>query len=438
MTTSEGGALGTGRAGEWRSAWRWARDASEASSLAFDALRSQPARSGLAIAGVVIGIVTVVLVATVLAGVRNGIAGLFRELGTENVFAFHREGDPYTPNSDKDAQNKPLEPAYAAYLARNGTAIRDAAMQIIVPPIANGRPIVARAGTNESDTALIEGASANFFDITGTEFRAGRPFTEFEARSGARVAVLGASVARALFGTASAVGKPFTIAGDTYYVVGEAAPRKGTFFGENRQDTVISIPATTAQWRFPDAKLTVLYMRAKPGQLAAARTETEFLLRRLRRLPPGRPNDFTLSTAEQIISQFDKISAQIGLVTFALAAVSLVIGGIGIANVMIISVTERTREIGTRLAVGARRRDVLWQFLIEAALLSSVGGVVGVLVSVTIGLLLMLASPVFPPVPPAWAMIGGFASAVATGVLAGFLPARRAARLDPVESLRYE
>ena len=165
----------------------------------------------------------------------------------------------------------------------------------------------------------------------------------------------------------------------------------------------------------------------------------EFLLRRLRRLAPGAENDFTLSTAEQIIAQFDAISVQIGLATFALAAVSLIIGGIGIANVMIISVTERTREIGTRLAIGARRRDVLRQFLIEAALLSGVGGVVGVAISWAIGL---PAERVRPRrsrrCRRMWAVFGGLASAVSTGLVAGYLPARRAAGLDPVEALRYE
>jgi putative ABC transport system permease protein len=406
--------------------------------LALDSLRSQKLRSALAIAGVVIGIITVVLVATILVGVRNGIAGLFRELGTENVFAFHRNGDPYTPLSDRDAQRKPLDPAFAGTIAATATSIQDAAAQIIVPPIIDGRPLVARRAANESDTVLIEGATPSFFDITGTEFRAGRPFTDVENRGAAKVAVLGSSVARALFGGTSSIGKSFTLAGDTYFVVGEAAPRRGGFFGENRQDNVISLPAATVARRFPEAKQTVLYARAKPGQLASAKTEMEFLLRRLRRLAPGAENDFTLSTAEQIISQFDQIGAQIGLATFALAAVSLIIGGIGIANVMVISVTERTREIGTRLAIGAKRRDVLSQFLIEAALLSAVGGVVGVAVSWAIGFALSVFAPAFPSVPPMWAVAGGLASAVSTGLVAGYLPARRAANLDPVEALRYE
>ena len=413
-------------------------DGSEAATLALDSLRSQKLRSALAIAGIVIGIVTVVLVATVLVGVRNGIAGLFRELGTENVFAFHRNGDPYSPASDKDAQRKPLDPAFAAAIAANATAIRDVAAQIIVPPIIDGKPLVARYGTNESDTVLIEGATPGFFEITGTEFRSGRPFTDLENRAGARIAVLGSNVVRALFGSGSPIGKAFTLAGDTYYVVGEAAPRRGSFFGENRQDNVISIPAGTVARRYPDAKQAILYARARPGQLPAAKVEMEFLLRRLRRLAPGAENDFNLSTAEQIISQFDQISAQIGLATFALAAVSLIIGGIGIANVMVISVTERTREIGTRLAIGAKRRDVLSQFLIEASLLSAVGGLVGVGISWALGFLLSVWAPAFPSVPPAWAVVGGLASAVTTGLVAGYLPARRAAGLDPVEALRYE
>jgi putative ABC transport system permease protein len=413
-------------------------DGSEAGTLALDSLRSQKLRSALAVAGIVIGIVTVVLVATVLVGVRNGIAGLFRELGTENVFAFHRNGDPYSPASDKDAQRKPLDPAFAAAIAASATAIRDVAAQIIVPPIIDGKPLVARYGTNESDTVLIEGATPSFFEITGTEFRSGRPFTDLENRAGARVAVLGSNVVRALFGSSSPIGKAFMLAGDTYYVVGEAAPRRGSFFGENRQDNVVSIPAGTAARRYPEAKQVILYARARPGQLPAAKVEMEFLLRRLRRLAPGAENDFSLSTAEQIISQFDQISAQIGLATFALAAVSLIIGGIGIANVMVISVTERTREIGTRLAIGAKRRDVLSQFLIEASLLSAVGGLVGVGISWALGFLLSVWAPAFPSVPPAWAVVGGLASAVTTGLVAGYLPARRAAGLDPVEALRYE
>jgi putative ABC transport system permease protein len=410
----------------------------EAGRLAVDSLRAQPARSALAIVGVVIGIVTVVLVASVLVGLRNSVAMLFRELGTDNIFAFHRNGDPYSPPSESDARRRPLSPAFAATIERLGPSVRDVGIQLLVPAVTATRTITARAGGNESDSVLIEGTSPNFFDVTGAEFAAGRPFTDLEERVAAPVAVVGANVAAALFGSRPAVGQSFLLGGDRLYVVGVLAKRKGTFFGENRNDNVVSLPVRTARRRFPEAENTVLYVRARPGQRDEARAEAETILRLLRRLEGDTPNDFNLSTADQIIAQFDRLGAQIFLATVALAAVSLVIGGIGIANVMIISVTERTREIGVRLAIGARRVEVLRQFLLEAAILAGTGGLVGVAVAGTLGLLATLVAPTFPAIPPFWAVASGLGTSVVVGVAAGYLPARRAAALDPVEALRYE
>ena len=170
------------------------------------------------------------------------------------------------------------------------------------------------------------------------------------------MAVVGANLAKALFGSASPLGQTLTLAGDTYVVVGELAKRRGGFFGENRQDNVLTLPAGTVRNRFGEPERVVLYMRAKPGQREACFAQAEAILRLLRKLPPTAENDFTLSTADQIIATFDGLSARIGLVTVGLAGVSLLIGAIGIANVMFISVTERTREIGLRIAVGARRK----------------------------------------------------------------------------------
>jgi putative ABC transport system permease protein len=416
----------------------WRSMVHEAASLAVDSVRSQPSRSLLAILGIVIGIVTVVLVAAVLANVRNSVALLFRELGTENIFAFHLTGDPYQPASEQEARRKPLKPEFADELSRSGTAIREVAVQVVVPPIVNNQALTARAGDRVTDMVLVEGESANFFEVAGAEFAAGRPFTDLENREDAHVAVVGASLARALYGSQSAVGKSVVLAGETYVVVGETAPRKGGFFGENRQDSVLAIPLGTVARRFPDAEATVLYIRAKPGLRQQAWDETETILRRLRRLRPDQPDDFTLSTSESIIQTLDNISATVGLVTFALAAVSLFIGGIGIANVMIISVTERTREIGTRLAVGARRREVLGQFLIEAALLSTLGGVAGVILALAMGVVITVFVSGFSAVVPVWAIVAGLAVSFCVGVTAGYWPASRAAGLDPVEALRYE
>lgn len=420
---------------------RWRTAAGESASLAFDSLRTQPARSTLAIIGIVIGIVTVVIVASVLAGVRNSIAELFRDLGTENVFAFHLTGDPYQAPSEHEARRKPLDPAFAGEIARLGDAVREVGVQLIVPTVAGGRAITARAGGSEVDTVLVEGSSANLFEVIGAEFVGGRPFTGLEERAGASVAVIGSNLAVALFGEGArgrTVGRSFVLAGETYFVVGELAPRKGGFFGENRQDNVVGIPLRTASRRFPQAERTVLYVRAKPGRREEARSETEAILRQLRRLAPGQENDFHLSTSEQIIAQFDRVSAAIGAVSVGLAAISLFIGGIGIANVMLISVTERTREIGVRLAIGARRREVLRQFLLEAVLLSAIGGAAGLAVASALGLALTVAAPALSAMPPLWVVAGGFMGAVLTGIVAGYWPAVRAARLDPVEALRYE
>ncbi len=416
----------------------WTGIALESATLAVGSIRSQPVRSGLAIVGVVIGIVSVVLVTAVLAGLRNQVALLFREFGTDNIFAFHLSGDPYSPPSEAEARRKPLEPVWGREIKRLGIHIKDVGVQVLVPSVNNGRALLARGGGNESDTVLIEGISSTFLEITNAELAAGRPFTELEDRAAVRVANVGANISQALWGRGQAVGKTLTLGGDAFVVVGEAAPRKGAFFGENRQDNVVAIPAGTARRLFPDAKNVLLYIRAEPGRLDEARTEAEGVLRRLRRLGPGEANDFNLSTADQIIAQFDRLSAAIGLVTVALAGVSLLIGGIGIANVMIISVTERTREIGVRRAVGARRGEVLQQFLLESAILSGTGGAVGVLIAGLLGFLLSLVAPGFPAIPSIPVVAAGLGVSCLTGILAGYGPARRAAGLDPVEALRYE
>ena len=416
---------------------RWLDLAAEPVALAVESLRSHRARSGLAIGGIVIGIVTVVLVASVLANVRNQIALLFRELGTENVFAFHLSGDPYSPASEAEVNRRPLKLEFAADLQRLGPAIVDVGIEVIVPNTVNGEALVARAGGNVSDTVLVEGASPTFFDVVGADFAEGRPFTELEDRQAARVAIVGASLARALFGDESPLGRTVTLAGESYTVVGALEKRPGGFFGENRQDNILTLPTGTVRRRFGEPERVVLYLRAAPGRRDECLRQAETILRQLRKLPAEAPNDFNLSTADQIIATFDSVSTRIALATVALSAVSLLIGAIGIANVMFISVTERTREIGLRRAVGARQGEVLLQFLLEAVFLSGIGGSAGVAAAVLIGLLLGMVVTGFSAVPPLWAVVSGLVSAVVVGLTAGYWPARRAAALDPVEALRH-
>ena len=419
----------------------WQESVRSSATLALESLRANPGRAALAVLGIVVGIVTVSLVATVLVNVRNQVALLFRELGTDNVFAFHLSGDPYSPASEEEARRLPLDRKFGDVIARQAQTVEGAGAQILIPSVINGRALSARAGSAVSDTVLVEGASSGFFDIVGAEFAYGRPFTELEDRAAARVTVLGSSLSRALFGSEAGeavLGRQVFLLGEPYSVVGVLAERRGGFFGENRQDSVLAIPAGTARRRFPESDATVLYLRAAEGKLQEAQTEIETVLRRLRGLGPGEANDFNLSTSEQIIGTFDRVGAGIALATIGLAAVSLVIGGIGIANVMIIAVTERTREIGLRMSVGARRQDVLRQFLIESVLLSLIGGACGLLVATLLTALLTLAVPGFLPVLPMWAVAFGLISSCLTGILAGYLPARQAALMDPAEALRHE
>ena len=336
---------------------------------------AQPARSALAIVGVVIGIVTVVLVASTLVGLRNSVALLFRELGTDNIFAFHYNGEPYSAGSSQDVKRPPLKPEFAERIAALGPSIREVGIELIVPAVTSTRAITARAGANESDSRADRRHLAELLRRRRRGLRGGPAVHRLRGARPGPGRGAGRQRRRA---PCSASSRPWArrscwVAIATY-VVGELAPRKGTFFGENRNDTVVALPVNTARQKFPDAENTVLYIRADLDGARRRRLEAATILRLVRNVPPGEPDNFALNTADQIIAQFDKLGLQIFLATIALAAVSLLIGGIGIANVMVISVTERTREIGVRLAIGARRSEVRRQFLLEAAILSGAGG----------------------------------------------------------------
>lgn len=226
--------------------------------------------------------------------------------------------------------------------------------------------------------------------------------------------------------------------GALYVVLGAFEKRKGGFVGENRQDNVVMIPLKTIQRRYPEADTVILYCQAFAGQRDAALFEIESVLRNLRGVKPGAESDFNLSTADSIIEQLDRITGMIRTGTLAISGLGLVIGGISVMNIMLMSVTQRTREIGVRKAIGARRRDIVLQFLLEAAFLTTTGGVLGVALAVVLGLVLGCFVPNMPAVPPLWAVASGLGVSTLVGLLFGVWPAAKAARLDPVESLRYE
>ncbi len=226
--------------------------------------------------------------------------------------------------------------------------------------------------------------------------------------------------------------------GAEYTVIGVYSKAKGGFFGENGQDNEIDIPLHTAESRYPQINRFMIMAQAKPGKRQEAYDEAEGTMRRLRHLKTDQPDDFSISTPDQIIQQFDKITGLIGLVAIAISGLGLLVGGIGVMNIMLVSVTERTREIGVRKALGARRRDIIGQFLVEAMALTGAGGMLGIAIAVGLTMLVGALVPSLPAKVPSWALITGFSVSVAVGVFFGVWPAVKASRLDPVDALRYE
>jgi putative ABC transport system permease protein len=410
----------------------------ETLGLALDSVWSHRFRSGLTILGIVIGITTVVTVASLLTGVRKGVVDFFQEFGPDNIFIGRVSGDPSGSQArPKELKRKPIRTDYAQYLLSTVRTVENASVSLFVNPTP-GRLMSAKVPGYESDNMSIQAFSANSWDISPRELRQGRVFTEDEAQRAQRVVVLGSSLAEALFPANDGVGRSVAIDGAEYTVVGVFAAAKGGFFGENGLDRQVAIPLQTARVRYPQADNFFITAKARSGFREDAIEEIRASLRKLRRTPAGEEDDFTISTADSIIQNFDNITGMVTLVSIAISGLGLLVGGIGVMNIMLVSVTERTREIGVRKAIGARRFDIVLQFLGEAVTLTGAGGIIGIIFSIAVTLLVSALVPSLPAEVPAWAVITGFCVSVAVGVFFGVWPAVKASRLDPVEALRYE
>jgi putative ABC transport system permease protein len=396
-------------------------------------------RSMLTILGIVIGITTVVTVASMLTGLRQGMVVFFQELGPDNIFLTRFTGGPGMNGMiPKERKRRPLIPEYAEFIKRSCAAVADVGLTLYIPPVVDGKAITARVPGYESDTLTITAASPNTPEISPRDLRVGRFFTPEENSRGAHVVVLGSNLTDALFPGGNAVDHAIMMDGAEFTVIGVFEKAKGGFFGQNDQDNVIEMPLRTGQSRYPQLNDFYITAKALPGKRQEAFDEVESAMRRIRRLPTKTENDFNITTPDQIIQQFDQITGVVGLVAIAMSGMGLLVGGIGVMNIMLVSVTERTREIGVRKALGARRRDIIGQFLIEAVTLTGVGGVLGIIIAVLITLLMGKLVPALPSAVPAWALGTGFSVSVAVGVFFGVWPAVKAAQLDPVEALRYE
>jgi putative ABC transport system permease protein len=409
--------------------------------MALHAVMDHKFRSLLTVLGIVIGITTVVIVASLLTGLRQGVVDFFQELGPDNIFLFRTSGDPNTPEQQlppKERRRLPMKPEYAEMLRRWCSNIDDVGLTLNIPATVNGQPLTARVPGFEADTINISGMTANMEEISPRDLAQGRFYTADEEQRGMHVVVLGASVADAMFPDGHAAGKTVMMDGAEYTVIGVYAKAKGGFFGENGMDNVFVMPLHTAHSRYPQIDRYMITAHAKPGHRQDAYYEVEGVMRRIRHLATQTKDDFAISTPDQIIQQFDRITGLIGLVAIAISGLGLLVGGIGVMNIMLVSVTERTREIGVRKALGARRRDIIGQFLVEAMTLTGVGGVLGIVIAVLLTLLVGTLFPSLPSTVPSWALVTGFSVSVGVGVFFGVWPAVKASRLDPVDALRYE
>ena len=408
-------------------------------TMAMSAVWTHRFRSMLTVLGIVIGITTVVVVASLLTGLRAGIVQFFDELGPDNVFVNKTSGDPSAEfASIKERRRRPIKKDYADAIARAATYVQEIGITLYIPPAPSGTIITAKVPGFETDSLNMVGTLPNSQDLAPRDFDQGRFFTDEENERVAHVAVLGYDLAHALFPSGEADGRTFMLDGAEFTVIGVFAKAKGGFFGQNQEDSVVEMPLKTAESRYPQLDRYMITAKAKPGHRQDAFDEVDGIMRRIRGLKKDQEDDFAISTPDQIIQQFDKITSLIGLVAIAISALGLLVGGIGVMNIMLVSVTERTREIGVRKALGARRVDIIAQFLAEAMALTGAGGLLGIVSAVLLTMLVGALVPALPSSVPTWAVVTAFTVSVSIGLFFGVWPAVKASRLDPVDALRYE
>ncbi len=412
----------------------------ETLAMALDSVRSHKFRSFLTVLGIVIGVMTAISIASILTGLRQNIIAMIEEYGTNNIYAFHLSTGPRTSEDRSERLRKPLTVADAEAIKAQASAVDDVAH--VAPNVGyGGGPFddnVTYQGHNYR-WGNTQGVSPNYADISNIVLREGRFFTESDDQQRANVMVIGVNAADALFpGRNQIAGTQVRMGGYNFEIVGVLEKRKAGFFGENEEDNAVFIPFRTAQKIAPAKGYILFVIRGRSGQLAEALQQSEEILRRRRNVKFGDPNNFDIKTADKFIEQFDSIFAMVGLIAIAISCLGLLVGGIGVMNIMLVSVTERTKEIGIRKAIGARRRDIVLQFLFEAMMLTFLGGVLGVVLAVGLSRILMLLIPALPALIPAWAVITGLSVSIGVGIIFGVWPARKASRLDPIECLRYE
>jgi putative ABC transport system permease protein len=408
-----------------------------AAGMALSTIREHKLRSFLTVLGVIIGTGTVIAVGSLITGVDAVIANLMASMGPDTVMVF-KFNIGFRGNMTPDEwKRKPLTFENAQVLKERCPSVRHVSTYLFSPTVFGGRG---------QDRVKYKGEEIYRINLAGTEesyavggaekMISGRFFTDEESRRRRPVVAVGEDIQKGLFPYTDPIGKWIDVNGQQFEIVGVMARPAASVPGQ--EDLRVMLPYFTMRKMFPQARENMLLVVAEEGKVTLALDEVRSVLRQERRVPYHKPDDFWMSTGEQMLQDFRRITSTVALVMMVLSSIGLLVGGIGVMNIMLVSVTERTREIGIRKAVGAKSSDIIAQFLTEAVVLTGLGGLLGMMFGWLVSTLARLAFPSLPTAVPLWAAVMGVAVSVGVGLFFGIWPASKAARLDPVVALRYE
>jgi putative ABC transport system permease protein len=414
----------------------------ESVRMALETVRANKLRSGLTILGIVIGVTTVITISSIISGLNNNVQDWVNSLGSNVLWIYHMPVIGVRPTTEMLARKKLTAEDANAMRSLPHVVTANAGVRHVNQIFQVGI-IGVKYGTKQAQGTMLEGDQVTVKETTEMDLLQGRMYTEGEDQRAANVVLLGHDTWQKLFGKANAIGKEVEIEGDMFNVIGVIDKRKEAFGGgDNPEDNMVLFPLNTFLKLHPeDATQNGMWLSVKyddPRNRAMVEDELRELLRRRRKVHTWQPDNFSIFSPDSIARLWNQLTSGLAIFMVAVSSVGLMVGGVGVMNIMLVSVTERTREIGVRKAIGATKRNILVQFTMEATTLCAIGGVIGIVAGAIITLLIrMIVSALPATMSSMWAIIG-FTVSLAIGLVFGIYPAWKAATLDPIEALRYE